>query len=88
MARGWESKSVADQIEGAEERAARSRGDSTVSQEDRERAARIASLKMSRSRILDQLDKASRPAHRDMLSKALRSLERQLEELEIIKGAI
>jgi len=82
MARGWESKAVADQIEAAEERPSdEERMPSDLSPEMRARFERIASLRLSRSRTLEQLEKATNPAYREMLRSALGAVERELEEL-------
>jgi len=80
MARGWESKSVADQIE--EGNSARPR-DSSHAQtaEERQRHQRIASLKLSRSRLLQQLDRATNPAYRKMLMNGLEAIESEIESL-------
>ena len=84
MARGWESKSVADQIEEGEEgdqRVAERPPDPDRSPEARLRREQLESLKLSRSRTLAQLDRATSPAYRQMLEKALQALERQIDEV-------
>ena len=81
MARGWESKSVADQIEQADERALRQASLEDLSPEDRARRERLESLRLSRTRTLTQLERATRPAHRQMLQKTLRALEAEMEDL-------
>lgn len=84
MARGWESKAVEAQVEAAEERARQleRRAQMELSPEERARQERLASLKLSRARTLDQLERATRPAHREMLQRTLRSLEREIENLD------
>lgn len=80
MARGWESKSVEAQQEAATDRPSESpdsRRDN--SPESRARRDRIVSLRMSRSRTLQQLERATNPKHREMLQRALRTLEAELE---------
>lgn len=52
------------------------------SPEERARFEKIESLKLSRARTLDQLERATRPAHREMLRRTLYALEKQIEELE------
>jgi hypothetical protein len=52
MARGWESKAVADQIEAADERAASRPDEYELSPEVRARRERLESLRLSRSRTL------------------------------------
>jgi len=81
MARGWESKSVADQIEEGEHRLPERAPEPDRSPEGRLRRQQLESLKLSRSRTLAQLDRASSPAYRQMLEKALRALEEQIEEV-------
>jgi hypothetical protein len=81
MARGWESKAVADQQEAAEERAQRQRARDELSPEDRARRERLESLRLSRARTLEQLETATRPAHRKMLQRTLGALEAEIEEL-------
>jgi hypothetical protein len=81
MARGWESKAVADQQEAADERARRRQPSDELSPEERARRARLESLRLSRARTLTQLESATRPAHRQMLQRTLRALETEIEEL-------
>lgn len=81
MARGWESKSVADQIEEVEPRAPERAPEPDRSPEGRLQREQLESLRLSRSRTLAQLDSASSPAYRQMLEKALRTLEQQIEEV-------
>jgi len=42
---------------------------------------KLESLRLSRSRTLAQLEQASRPAYQQVLERALRALEDQIEEL-------
>ena len=77
MARGWESKSVADQIEDAELREPKPEP-TTV--EDRERKQRLASLLLSKARLLQQLERAKHPAHRGVLLNGLKAIEKEIEE--------
>jgi hypothetical protein len=83
MARGWESKAVADQMEEADERARaeqQSAQEGELSPAERERRQRLESLKLSRARTLDQLERATNRAYREMLQKTLRALEAEIEE--------
>lgn len=77
MARGWESKAVADQIEDAELRETKSE---PASAEERERKQRLDSLLLSKSRLLDQLERAKHPAHRGVLLNGLKAIEKEIEE--------
>lgn len=81
MARGWESKGVSDQIEEGKERPAERPHSSEVSPEARKRREQLESLKLSRSRTIQQLQSASNPAYREVLQRGLRSLEDQIEQL-------
>jgi hypothetical protein len=81
MARGWESKAVEAQMEEAEKRALRGKPLSELTPEERARRDRLESLRLSRARTLAQLESATRPAHRAMLQRTLRSLEAEIEEL-------
>ena len=81
MARGWESKSVADQIEEGQERLPNPVADPDRSPEARQRRQHLESLKLSRSRTIAQLENARSPAYRQMLEKALQALEREIEDL-------
>jgi uncharacterized protein Yka (UPF0111/DUF47 family) len=83
MARGWESKSVADQMEEADERsrAAHVPTPDELSPEMRARRERLESLKLSRARTLDQLERATRHAHREMLQRTLRALENEIDDV-------
>ncbi|HJR07407.1 MAG TPA: hypothetical protein VJ842_09135 [Pyrinomonadaceae bacterium] len=82
MARGWESKAVEDQIQEAEERARRaSETPLDESPEARTRRERLETLRLSRARTLDQLERATNRAHREMLGRTLRALETEIGEL-------
>ena len=80
MARGWESKSVEDQIGAAEaEREIRDRH--RLSNEEREENERRQSLLLSRSLILSRMKAARDPRYRAQLKVALDQLDEQLREL-------
>jgi len=82
MARGWESKAVEDQIQEAEERARRAAEPPVdESPEARSRRERLETLRLSRARTLDQLERATNRAHREMLQRTLRALETEIGEL-------
>ena len=80
MARGWESKSVESQQEESFRESEQS-DFQQLSPEERERRERRASLELSRSRTLDQLERATGAAHRAMLKRTLLALERDISEL-------
>jgi hypothetical protein len=84
MAGGWDGDALAGQMEDALERQqqaaeARLRKNSSTP-EEREREARLESLRLSKARIQDQLGRATNPAHRAMLERALQSLDAEAGE--------
>ncbi|HEX8068883.1 MAG TPA: hypothetical protein VF546_02960 [Pyrinomonadaceae bacterium] len=83
MARGWESKSVEDQQQAAEERAQqKARPVHDDSPAARARRERLEALRLSRARTLEQLERATNRAHREMLRRTLRAVETEIEETE------
>ena len=64
------------QQQAAEARRARK---DTSSAEERERQAREESVRLSKSRIEEQLGRATNSAHRAMLERALKALETKVE---------
>lgn len=79
MARGWESKAVADQVE-SRENSARTE-ESGLSATERARRAGLETLRLSRAHTLDQLARARHPLHRQMLERTLRALDAEEEKL-------
>ena len=81
MARGWESKSVEDQIGAAEaERELRSKPQ--LSDRQRQEGEHRKSLLLSRSQILSRMRTATNPRYRAQLQSALDHVEAQLQERE------
>jgi hypothetical protein len=80
MARGWESKAVADQIEEGDSEREQGRQVAATA-EERALKDRLHSLYLSKSRILQQLERAKHPSHRDVLMNGLKAIERQIDEL-------
>jgi hypothetical protein len=78
MARGWESKSVESQIE---EREARHASSTVIDPAVVERKRQRESLQLSRTRILNDLERAQHPQHRATLQAALSHLDDKLAEL-------
>jgi hypothetical protein len=81
MARGWESKSVEDQI-GAAEAARELRTKPQLSVEQREREDRKRSLLLSRAQILNRLNASTNARYRAQLQSTLEHLDMQLREYE------
>lgn len=80
MARGWESKSVEQQ---QSERANESRPTrARLSPAQQERNRQRDGLVLTRHRLLQQLEAASHPRHRQMLEQALAEIDKQLSSFE------
>jgi hypothetical protein len=85
VAIGW-GKSFEEQVEEANQRASLDRTP-RVPLEDRLRRQHFESLKLSRSRVEQQLSKAVHPAHREVLMKALQAIEKEIEDISQTSGA-
>jgi hypothetical protein len=79
MARGFESKAVADQQESADERRRTQRKEGAL---EPERIARKRSLELARADVERRLATATAPAHRQMLERALQALVSDLAALD------
>lgn len=80
MARGWESKSVEDQIAASEERKAASSHRARTADE-LERESRKQGLLLSRAKILTDIENARDGRHRAALQHALDYIDAQLNSL-------
>ena len=77
MARGWESKSVEDQME-ERLRAKQEAVAAPKSSESIELQQKRETLLLARSRLLEQLQKVRSDAHRQMLEQSLLDIESKL----------
>jgi hypothetical protein len=80
MARGWESKSVEDQMEEAQ----RSQDGSNWrirTPEERERQRKVETLNLERSRLAEQLERARSETHRRMIQQSLNAIEEEIAAL-------
>jgi len=75
VARGWESKSVEQQ---QDEAASKKERHELLTPEQIAERQRRQGLELSRQRILQQLQVACNPRHRQMLQRALAELEERL----------
>jgi hypothetical protein len=83
VARGFDSKNVEWQQQQAEDaRAARGRPKLDKSPEQRALLERRRSLELALARTRADLEKATRPQHRELLQRSLAALERELRSLE------
>jgi len=81
MARGWESKSVEEQQAQAVSSSSRKMGPPpTPDQVTRQRQRH--GLLLSRTRVIQQLEAAQNPQHRQMLQAALADLDARLSRLD------
>jgi hypothetical protein len=81
MARGWESKSIEDQINAVEAKED-ARVKEAVSASDMERRKRKESLLLERTRLEREIRTASKRRHLVMLERALTHIEAELAKLE------
>jgi hypothetical protein len=78
MARGWESKSIESQQ--ADAAADRSRK-AALTPEALAMEARRRELNLARSRVVADLERATAPAHRQMLERALADLDAKIRDV-------
>jgi hypothetical protein len=84
---GWDGDALAGSMEEALERQqeaaeARQARKDTSSPEDHERKVKEESVRLSRARIEEQLERATNTAHRAMLERALSALDAEIERPE------
>ncbi len=77
MARGWESKSVEEQIDMANDRVL-SAAAKILSDRELELIRKRETITLSRTRVVRELDAAQNPRYRGILNKALEDLDAQL----------
>lgn len=83
MARGWESKAVEDQVDTHKQAGfSKDKDRAKLTDAARRKQAEINSLKLSRTRIANQLAKATNPVYRTSLERALASLDNQISVVE------
>ena len=80
MARGWESKSIEDQIAEREAEAQKAK-DPQLTPKQIEQRAKREGLLLARSRTQASLESARDPRYRAMLEKALAHLDKELSEI-------
>lgn len=84
MARGWESKAVEAQQQEALQRLPKGPAPSATDLATRERRR---TLELTRTRLVNDLSRASVPAHRQMLEGSIAELDRQLAALGSVSGS-
>ena len=81
MARGWESKSVEDQVAEAEA-AKEARSKPRLTEEQQAKATERQSLLLSKAQITNRLKLATNPRYRTQLASALQDLDKRLREMD------
>jgi hypothetical protein len=84
VARGWESKSVEAQQAEATDRSAERRP--PMSADEAARWREKESLRLSRQRVLQELDASQNPRHRKLLEDSLADLDEKLKKLRTDVG--
>lgn len=80
MARGWESKSVEEQIDAAQSRAPKPTGDEPSAAQIKVMRER-ENILLSRTRIMRELQTSKNPRYVNLLNRELKSLEEILRRL-------
>jgi len=80
MARGWESKSVEAQQAEASDKSAKPKAKLTADAADRLR--KRETLRLSRQRVLQQLEATKNPRHRQLLQDELDDLDQKLSRMQ------
>ena len=80
MARGWESKSVEAQQD--EARQGPTKSHKRLSPEEATRSREKENLRLSRQRVVQQIESSQNPRHRKILEDALAELDLRLSQFE------
>jgi hypothetical protein len=80
MARGWESKSVEEQVQEHQQKKEENTKKQLTAEQLESRRKRDVLL-LSRSRVQKDLQASQNPRHRDQLNSALADLDSQIAEL-------
>lgn len=81
MARGWESKAVEEQVQAAAQPRSEQAADPAVV-EGFERKHKMDALRLTRSRLAEQLQNARTVTHRQLLHQSLRAIEDEIAAFE------
>ena len=81
MARGWESKSVEEQISAAEDRQ-HDKDKAAVTASDRERRKRRQGLMLERARITREMEQSHKKRYLALLERALAHIDAEIAKLE------
>jgi len=78
MARGWESKSVEEQIEMAAERAASLKTENKLNEAEAAKQRELDSIQLDRTRVVQAMASASNPRYLEQLQRSLDFLDEKL----------
>jgi hypothetical protein len=81
MARGWESKSVEEQQNQAQQTVSQDEKDA-LKRQDAEKMRKIQALKLNRARIREQIERSTNDRYKELLGRELEHLEHELKQLE------
>jgi hypothetical protein len=81
MARGWESKSVEEQQNQAQQTTTQDEKDA-LKRLDAEKMRTIQALKLNRARIREQIERSTNDRYKELLGRELEHLEHELKQLE------
>jgi hypothetical protein len=80
VAIGW-GKSFEEQVEEGNQRISAHERELRLPPEARARQKKLETLNLSRSRMLQQLERARHKSHRDVLMKGLSAIEKEIEHI-------
>ncbi len=81
MAKGWESKAVEEQQSLASQTPLTDEDRQRLSKQHAEKMRSLQALNMSRTRVLQQVERCSNERYREMLQKELAFLEAEIQKL-------
>jgi hypothetical protein len=81
MARGWESKSVEEQQNQAQQTVSQDEKDA-LKRQNAEKMRKIQALKLNRARIREQIERSTNDRYKELLGRELEHLEHELKQLE------
>lgn len=82
MARGWESKAVEDQVEQAAQSRSAQQQPAEQPKSDVALAHKLGGLRLMRSQLNEQLQRAQTVTQRQMLHQRLRAIDEEIAALE------
>jgi hypothetical protein len=81
MARGWESKSVEEQQNQAQQTVSQDEKDA-LKRQNAEKMRKIQALKLNRARIREQIERSTNDRYKELLGRELEHLEHEPKQPE------